>query len=125
MKKRNIGSKFAKVFYLIKKSIYFAWYRHHFLIPPRVLLKYIKSFFAVIKRGNSTSNLFINQSEYIKWFNENNKTIEYKKLKYKPLFSFIVPTYNVSKKCLSECLDSLLNQSYDNLRFVLRMIILL
>jgi len=114
MKKNNIGSKFAKVFYLIKKSIYFAWYRHHFLIPPRVLLKYIKSFFAVIKRGNSTSNLFINQSEYIKWFNENNKTIEYKKLKYKPLFSFIVPTYNVSKKCLSECLDSLLNQSYDN-----------
>ena len=114
MKKNNIGSKFAKVFYLIKKSIYFAWYRHHFLIPPRVLLKYIKSFFAVIKRGNSTSNLFINQSEYIKWFNENNKTKEYKKLKYKPLFSFIVPTYNVSKKYLSECLDSLLNQSYDN-----------
>ena len=114
MKKSNIGSKFAKVFYLIKKSIYFAWYRHHFLIPPRVLLKYIKSFFAVIKRGNSTSNLFINQSEYIKWFNENNKIIEYKKLKYKPLFSFIVPTYNVSKKYLSECLDSLLNQSYDN-----------
>ena len=114
MKKNNIGSKFAKVFYLIKKSIYFAWYRHHFLIPPRVLLKYIKSFFAVIKRGNSTSNLFINQSEYIKWFNENNKTIEYKKLEYKPLFSFIVPTYNVSKKYLSECLDSLLNQSYDN-----------
>ena len=114
MKKNNIGSKFAKVFYLIKKSIYFAWYRHHFLIPPRVLLKYIKSFFAVIKRGNSTSNLFINQSEYIKWFNENNKIKEYKKLKYKPLFSFIVPTYNVSKKYLSECLDSLLNQSYDN-----------
>ena len=114
MKKSNIGSKFAKVFYLIKKSIYFAWYRHHFLIPSRVLLKYIKSFFAVIKRGNSTSNLFINQSEYIKWFNENNKIIEYKKLKYKPLFSFIVPTYNVSKKYLSECLDSLLNQSYDN-----------
>lgn len=114
MKKSNIGSKFAKVFYLIKKSIYFAWYRHHFLIPPRVLIKYIKSFFAVIKRGNSTSNLFINQSEYIKWFNENNKTTEYKELKYKPLFSFIVPTYNVSKKYLSECLDSLLNQSYDN-----------
>ena len=114
MKKNNIGGKFAKVLYLIKKSIYFAWYRHHFLIPPRVLIKYIKSFFAVIKRGNSTSNLFINQSEYTKWFNENNKTIEYKKLKYKPLFSFIVPTYNVSKKYLSECLDSLLSQSYDN-----------
>lgn len=114
MKKNNIGSKFAKIFYLLKKSIYFAWYRHHFLIPPRVLLKYIKSFFTVIKRGNNTSNLFVNQNEYIKWINENNKTIEYKNLKYKPLFSFIIPTYNVSKKYLSECLNSLLNQSYEN-----------
>lgn len=114
MKKNNISSKFAKIFYLLKKSIYFAWYRHHFLIPPRVLLKYIKSFFTVIKRGNNTSNLFVNQNEYIKWINENNKTIEYKNLKYKPLFSFIIPTYNVSKKYLSECLNSLLNQSYEN-----------
>ncbi|MBR3199018.1 MAG: glycosyltransferase [Bacilli bacterium] len=111
---KKIFSKFAKVFYLIKKSIYFAWYRHHFLIPPRVLVKYIKSFFAVLKRGNSTSNLFVNQKEYIKWFNQHNITLKYDDLKYKPLFSFIVPTYNVSRAFLSECLDSLLNQSYDN-----------
>ena len=111
---KKISSKFAKVFYLIKKSIYFAWYRHHFLIPPRVLIKYIKSFFAVLKRGNSTSNLYVNQNEYIKWFSQNNKTLKYEDLKYKPLFSFIVPTYNVSKTLLSECLDSLLSQSYEN-----------
>lgn len=109
----KIFSKFGKVIYLIKKSIYFAWYRHHFLIPPRVLVKYIRSFFTVLKRGGTTSNLFVNQNEYIKWFNENNK-VEYKTLKYKPSFSFIIPTYNVSKNLLSECLDSLLNQSYDN-----------
>ena len=109
----KIFSKFGKVIYLIKKSIYFAWYRHHFLIPPRVLVKYIRSFFTVLKRGGTTSNLFVNQNEYIKWFNENNK-VEYKTLKYKPSFSFIIPTYNVSKTLLSECLDSLLNQSYDN-----------
>ena len=111
---KKISSKFAKVFYLIKKSIYFAWYRHHFLIPPRVLIKYIKSFFAVLKRGNSTSNLYVNQNEYIKWFSQNNETLKYEDLKYKPLFSFIVPTYNVSKTLLSECLDSLLSQSYEN-----------
>lgn len=107
-------SKFGKVFYLIKKSIYFAWYRHHFLIPPRVLLKYIRSFFVVLKRGGTTSNLFINQNEYIKWFEEKSKIENYKKFKYNPLFSFIVPTYNVSKDLLKECLDSLLNQSYEN-----------
>ena len=111
---RKVFSKFAKIFYLMKKSIYFAWYRHHFLIPPRVLIKYIRSFFTVLKRGNSTSNLFINQSEYIKWFNNQNKIEKYEKLSYKPLFSFIIPTYNVSRKYLEECLNSLLNQSYDN-----------
>ena len=111
---KKIISKFAKLFYLIKKAVYFAWYRHHFLIPPRVLIKYIKSFFIVLKRGGNTSNLFINQNEYIKWFNNQNKVDKYEKLKYKPLFSFIIPTYNVSRKLLSECLNSLLNQSYDN-----------
>ena len=111
---RKVFSKFSKLFYLIKKSFYFAWHRHHFLIPPRVLLKYVRSFFVVLRRGNSTSNLFINQSSYIKWFNENNKLTNHKKFKYNPLISFIIPTYNVSKKLLTECLDSLLNQSYDN-----------
>ena len=110
---KKIFSKFAKVWYLIKKSIYFAWYRHHFLIPPRVLIKYIRSFFVVLKRGNGTSNLFINQNEYIKWFN-NQPKVKYEELKYKPLFSFIIPTYNVSRNYLTECLDSLLNQTYDN-----------
>lgn len=111
---KKIFSKFGKLIYLTKKSIYFAWHRHHFLIPPRVLVKYIKSFFTVLKRGGSTSNLFINQKEYINWFNEQNKEIKHQKFKYNPLISFIVPNYNVSKKLLTECLDSLLNQTYEN-----------
>ena len=110
----RVTSKFAKIFYLIKKSIYFAWYRHHFLIPPRVLIKYIRSFFVVLKRGNNTSNLFINQKEYVKWFNNQNIVDHYEKLKYRPLFSIIIPTYNVSREYLSKCLDSLLDQSSDN-----------
>ena len=111
---KNVFSKFGKIIYLLKKSIYFAWHRHHFLIPPRVLIKYIKSFFVVLKRGNSSSNLFINQKEYLKWFEENSKSPVYKKFEYNPLISFIIPTYNVSKKFLSECLESILNQSYEN-----------
>ena len=111
---RKLFSKFGKLFYLIKKSFYFAWHRHHFLIPPKALIKYIKSFFVVLKRGNSTSNLFINQNEYIKWFEKNSNEIDHKSFDYNPLISFIVPTYNVSSSLLSECLDSLLNQTYEN-----------
>ena len=111
---RKVISKFEKVFYLAKKAIYFAWYRHHFLIPPRVLLKYIRSFFVALKRGNSTSNLFVNQSAYLKWLEESREEIQYQKFSYQPLISFIVPTYNVSRELLEECLNSLLNQSYTN-----------
>ena len=111
---KKIFNKLEKVFRLIKKSIYFAWHRHHFLIPPSAMKKYIKSFFVVLKRGNNFSNLYTNQKAYLKWIDEQETIEEYKKLKYNPKFSFIVPVYNVSKKLLTECIDSLLNQSYDN-----------
>ena len=111
---RKFISKIEKLIYLIKKSIYFAWYRHHFLIPPKVLKKYIKSFFVVMKRGNNTSNLFTNQNAYNKWFDNQEKITEYKNFKYNPKISVIIPTYNVSKELLTECIESVLNQSYTN-----------
>lgn len=112
---KKITSKFEKVFRLIKKSIYFAWYRHHFLIPPKALKKYIKSFFVVLKRNNGNmSNLFVNQKAYLKWIEENEIDFEHKEFKYNPLISVVIPTYNVSRKLLSECLDSILNQTYTN-----------
>jgi len=111
---RKFISKIEKILYLIKKSIYFAWHRHHFLIPPKVLKKYIKSFFVVMKRGNNTSNLFINQSAYNKWFDNQEKITNYQKFKYNPKISVIIPTYNVASIYLKECIDSVLNQSYTN-----------
>ncbi len=112
---RHFFSKIEKFIYLSRKAIYFAWYRHHFLIPPRVMIKYIRSFFVALKRGNTTSNLFTNQSSYLKWLDSNNeKKVLVKDFKYKPMYSFIIPTYNVSRKLLSECLDSILIQGYDN-----------
>ena len=111
---KKVISKAEKFFYLAKKSIYFAWYRHHFLIPPRVLKQYAHSFFVSLKRGGGTSNLFTNQEAYNKVLEEQRNSVEYEELSYTPLISFIVPTYNVSKQLLSECLDSLLQQSYKN-----------
>ena len=63
---KKITMKFEKLFRLIKKAIHFAWYRHHFLIPPKALKKYIKSFFIVLKRGGNSANLFVNQKAYLK-----------------------------------------------------------
>lgn len=112
---KKVFSKFEKVFRLIKKSIYFAWHRHHFLIPPRAMKNYIKSFFRVLKRNNgNTANLFVNQKAYLKWISENETDLKHKKFKYNPKISVIIPVYNVSRKLLSECLDSVLKQTYTN-----------
>ncbi len=115
--KKLIG-KFQKIFYVLKKGIYFAWNRHHFLIPPKTLVKYIKSAMIVIKRG-ATSNLFINQKAYLKWIEENEKDFERKTFKYNPLISIVIPVYNVSEKLLAECLDSILDQTYNNFEICL------
>ena len=40
---KKLFSKIEKFIRLVKKSIYFAWHRHHFLIPPSAMKKYIKS----------------------------------------------------------------------------------
>ena len=111
---KHFFSRIEKVIYLSKKAIYFAWYRHHFLIPPRVMIKYIRSFMVALKRGNTTSNLFTNQAAYLKWLESQKEDVVVKKFKYQPKFSFIIPTYNVSRELLCECLDSILRQSYDN-----------
>lgn len=111
---KKLFSKIEKFIRLVKKSIYFAWHRHHFLIPPSAMKKYIKSFIVVLKRGNNVSNLYTNQKAYLKWIEDNKEEVTYKKFKYNPLMSFVVPVYNAPKKLLCECIDSLLAQSYDN-----------
>ena len=116
---KKIKAKFAKLIYLIKKSLYFAWHRHHFLIPPSAMKKYIKSFIKILRRGGTSSNLIDNQKCYQEWLEKNNNHIEIKKFSYNPLLSVIIPVYNVKREYLVECLESILEQSYPNFEIIL------
>lgn len=53
--------------------------------------------------------------EYSCWIAENEKNIyETEELEYNPLFSFVVPVYNVVDEQLVACIESIRNQTYAN-----------
>lgn len=116
--KNKFSSFFRKISRLPKiiiKTIKIIWSRHHFLVPPRLIKKYIHSFSNNVSDKNIDELLYnpLILNDYNKWIEEQSN-VEIKKLKYNPLISIIIPTYNVSKKLLTKCLDSILNQSYKN-----------
>lgn len=52
---------------------------------------------------------------YAKWITKHEKDIlQTKPLKYNPLFSVIIPVYNVESKLLKECIESVREQTYKN-----------
>ena len=76
--------------------------------------KYFKDFKC---RINGTTDRFYNPfyvSEYNKWLRENTKETEYKELKYQPKISILIPVYNIERRYLAACLDSILSQTYAN-----------
>lgn len=123
--KRKISSVLKKVWTVLKavfvtlgKGICFFWKEYHFLVPPKLWPKYWRDFKARVK-ARSGNVIFYNpydKKEYNLWL-KNNEVIEepdLSKLKYKPLISILIPTYNIGEAYLNECIDSVLNQSYDN-----------
>jgi len=78
---------------------------------PKKTFKKIKRFLEENKK---------NKIKYKDWFKKNSPTeIELleqkeksKKLKYKPKISIILPTYNTPINFLTECIDSVINQTY-------------
>ena len=101
-----------KVFSFIKEVVIVMWYRHHFIIPPKYWGKYFKSFIQKVFGIKNYYNPF-NVREYNIWLNSKQKT-EMVELKNKPLISIVIPVYNIEREFLIDCLDSILNQTYQN-----------
>lgn len=103
------------------KVIKLMWERHRFLIPPRLIKKYLKSFLGHITDNNIYEHFAdpLDQKSYLEWIKFNDNDDKKVILKYKPLISIIVPVYNVDEGLLSECIDSVLNQTYSNFELCL------
>lgn len=59
-------------------------------------------------------------NNYYRWIENNEKDIlEKENLSYNPLISVITPVYNVEDKLLCECIESVINQTYENWELIL------
>lgn len=118
--------KFLKLAKFICVSIYkgirLLWRDHHFLVPPsrfKYYYKKLKDKKRFYGRERLTYDMF-NVNEYNKWIKENKeKIITDFDFEYNPLISICIPIYNISRELLSECLDSILNQTYQNFEICL------
>ena len=117
-KSKQVIAKIKYYFNTIKKGIRIAWREHHFLIPFTMWPKYIKAFKKKVNESPGSVLFYnpFNADEYHIWLNENieKRATDAKKFTYNPLISVVIPVYNVDKKILSECIDSVLKQTYKN-----------
>lgn len=117
---KKLYAKIKKIFKSTYVNVRYLWNEHHFIVPKELKPKYRKEFKIKVRKalGIEYYNPF-KQKDYIKWLDKNEKFHKYKKLKYEPLISFLIPVYNIDRKYLSECLDSILNQTYKNFEICL------
>lgn len=127
---KRIAQKIKKVAFLfikkcvslikvIKRGVKFLWREHHFLVPPRLWGKYAKR--VVYRLNNHFDEYYdpMNVGDYNKWLEIFPQDCEVKKLDYNPLISVLIPVYNVVPNLLLECVDSVLNQVYENFEICL------
>lgn len=97
--------RFAKLF----------WREHHFLVPFKLWRKYFYDFRLSVRSSFEMRfyDPFV-QVDYLDWLSKNKSETKLIDLKYRPLISILIPVYNVSSKILSACLNSILEQTYEN-----------
>jgi len=118
--------RIAKIYSNVKRTINifvhgikFLWKEHHFLVPIALWGKYYKTFKNKLQGLDINVYNPFNKEEYNLWLKENEKTEKVEKFNYNPLISVVIPVYNVESKYLKECIDSILNQYYQNFEICL------
>lgn len=77
---------------------------------------YAKNLYTFLKAHDPNYQAWIRKNES---YNEQLIRKEIENFKYKPKISIITPVYNVDPKWLNKCINSVLNQYYDNWEFCL------
>lgn len=94
------------------------WKEYHFLVPPKVFKRKLKSLKKIILDKKSFYELS-NKRAYNEWLKKNEQLEDSETLQHQPLISVLIPVYNVESKYLEECIESILRQTYDNFEICL------
>lgn len=111
---RKVIGIIKSIIRVLVKGIKFLWREHHFLVPPALWKKYFKLFIERLKGGQTEFYNPFNVTDYNNWLKENEEEIIEEIFDYNPLISILIPVYNINREYLSECIDSILAQTYDN-----------
>ena len=111
--------KIKRIILIFLKGIRFLWREYHFIIPPTMIKTYYHDLKFKIAKINDLQNFLdpMNKVQYNEWIAGNecfSFDDELMKFDYNPKISILVPTYNVERKYLEECIDSVLKQEYQN-----------
>ena len=100
---------------IIVKGIRFLWREYRFLVPISMWKRYFVLFLERLKNPYSKLLNPLDIEEYNIWLKENSEESQYLTFDYNPKISVVMPVYNVRKEYLKDCLESILNQTYQNL----------